>query len=244
MAKTQRIDKLLANSGYGSRREIKELIKMRRVTINDVIATDAGIHADYEADKICIDGQLIKYTQFVYLMMNKPQGVISATEDTKLRTVIDLLEDKHKKFQVFPVGRLDRDTEGLLLLTNNGALAHNLLAPKKHVSKKYYARVAGNIGNDAIELFKAGITLEDGYKTLPAELSVLNQEEEFAEIHVIIYEGKFHQIKRMFEAVDSKVIFLKRLEMGELRLDESLSPGEYRELTREEMLLIGGEAYE
>ena len=167
-------------------------------------------------------------------MMHKPQGVISATEDNRDQTVVDLLDEEYLPFSVFPVGRLDKDTEGLLLLTNDGKLAHNLLSPKKNVPKTYYAKVLGTVTKSDIESFKEGVFIEEDYKTLPAELNILKSDE-ISEIELTIYEGKFHQVKRMFEAVDKTVVYLKRLSMGTLNLDPSLPLGEYRELTEEEL---------
>jgi 16S rRNA pseudouridine516 synthase len=181
----------------------------------------------------------------VYLMLNKPQGVISATEDSRERTVLDLLSDHYKHLDLFPVGRLDKDTEGLLLLTNDGKLAHNLLSPKKHVAKTYYAEVAGLVNEADLILFSSGVTLDDGYVTMPAKLVVLSQGDPLlrkdSKIELTIMEGKFHQVKRMFLAVDKKVTFLKRISMGHLKLDEYLAPGEYRELTEEELQQLKGD---
>ncbi|HRU41974.1 MAG TPA: 16S rRNA pseudouridine(516) synthase, partial [Candidatus Diapherotrites archaeon] len=173
----------------------------------------------------------------IYIMMNKPQGVISATEDSRERTVIDLLSDEFKAFKPFPVGRLDKDTEGLLLLTNDGQLAHRLLSPKKHVPKTYIAKVAGRVSEEDAEAFSNGVTLEDGYRTMASRLEILVRGS-ISLVEVTIYEGKFHQVKRMFQAVGKEVIFLKRISMGELKLDETLEPGEYRELNEEELRIL------
>lgn len=237
MSKKQRIDKILANLGVGSRKEVKDIIKAGAVEIDGIIVKDSGFLLDPETEKIKVNGKDLLYREYIYIMMNKPQGVISSTEDTRDKTVIDLLDDSYKAFKPAPVGRLDKDTEGLLLLSNDGQLAHKLLAPKKHVPKTYFAHIEGRVGEADIEAFKHGVTLDDGYKTLPAELTVLVKGE-ISQIEIVIYEGKFHQVKRMFEAVDKKVIYLKRLAMGELRLDESLKLGEYRELKPEELELL------
>jgi 16S rRNA pseudouridine516 synthase len=170
-------------------------------------------------------------------MMNKPAGVISATVDNKLKTAIDLLPEEFSHFSMFPAGRLDIDTEGLLLLTNDGQLAHNLLSPKKHVSKRYYALIDGITTAEDIRLFKEGVTLDDGYKTMPAELKIIKAGLR-SEIEIVLHEGKFHQVKRMFEAADKKVVYLKRIQMGGLKLDETLKPGECRELAPEELELL------
>ena len=184
------------------------------------------------------------YKKYIYLVMNKPQGVISATEDKVHKTVIDLIDDAHMHYDLFPVGRLDIDTEGLLIITNDGELTHNLLAPKKHVPKTYFAIVEGQVGMDAIEAFKLGITLDDGYKCKPAELTIHNYEGGQTEVSLTIHEGKFHQVKRMFEAAGSFVIYLKRIEMNTLKLDEAIALGAYRELTKDEFAALTVGIYE
>jgi len=233
----QRLDKILSNMGLGTRKEIKQLVKEKRVTINGVIVKDSGQQVHTKNDRIEVDEVPVEYREYIYLMMNKPQGVISATEDNHDEVVIDLLEPEHAIFEPFPVGRLDKDTEGLLLLTNDGRLAHQLLSPKKHVPKTYYAMIHGVVTEADVNLFKQGVTLDDGYHTLPGKLKILKSGSE-SEIELTIYEGKFHQVKRMFEAVGKKVTFLKRLSMGPLLLDENLKPGEYRELAEEEQTQI------
>ncbi|NSL51341.1 pseudouridine synthase [Calidifontibacillus erzurumensis] len=235
-----RIDKLLANSGFGSRKEVKKLLKTGAVKINGTTVKDPQTHLDPERDQVTVHGETVEYKEFIYLMMNKPQGVISSTEDDYDETVIDLLEMEDKILNPFPVGRLDKDTVGLLLLTNDGQLAHQLLSPKKHVPKTYYAKISGIVTNDDIEAFKRGVTLDDGYVTKPAELVILsiNEAENKSEIELTITEGKFHQVKRMFAAVGKKVTFLMRIKMGSLMLDESLKPGEYRELSEEEISVL------
>lgn len=230
----ERLDKVLSNMGYGSRKEVKALVKSGEVEINGGLIKDASVHIDPEKDEIIVEGEKFIYRKYIYLLMNKPQGVISATEDDRDKTVIDLLKDQHKIFSPAPVGRLDKDTEGLLLITNDGELNHMLLSPKRHVQKRYYAIIEGRVSQGDIDAFSAGVTLEDGYKTLPAELYILKSDE-ISEIELIIYEGKFHQVKRMFEAVNKRVTFLKRIEMGILKLDEALKTGEYRELSKEEI---------
>ena len=204
MAKTQRIDKVLANLGYGSRKDIKRFCKDGLVKIDGEIIKDSSVHINPEDSEIIIDGEVISYREFVYIMMNKPQGVISATEDIKNKTVLDLLDEKYNPFAVFPVGRLDKDTEGLLLLTNDGKLAHQLLSPKKQVSKTYYAKIEGIVTEDDIEKFKMGVFIDKEYKTLPSELKILKSDK-LSEIELTIYEGKFHQVKRMFKAVGKQL---------------------------------------
>lgn len=229
-----RLDKLLANMGFGSRKEVKKLLKIGAVRVNDLPVKDAKVQIEVEKDIVTVNGVEVDYKQFIYLMMNKPQGVISATEDAHDETVIDLLELEDAHFEPFPVGRLDKDTEGFVLLTNNGKLAHDLLSPKKHVPKTYYAKISGVVTSEDIEKFKEGVVLEDGYKTKPGELVIL-QSGPVSEIELTITEGKFHQVKRMFIAVGKKVIYLKRLSIGPLILDPTLKLGEYRELTDEEI---------
>lgn len=229
-----RLDKLLANMGYGSRKEVKQLLKQKAVTVDGAYVKDAAMHVDPDKQDVSVFGERVVYTEFVYFMMNKPQGVISATEDLRDETVIDLLEPLHQHFDPFPVGRLDKDTEGLLLITNDGVLAHNLLSPKKHVPKVYYAQIDSIVTERDIAFFAKGVELDDGYVTKPGHLVILKSGEE-SEIELTISEGKFHQVKRMFEAVGKKVTYLKRLSMGSLKLDESLELGEYRELTEEEL---------
>lgn len=229
-----RIDKMLANLGYGSRKEVKQLLKQGAVKVNGAQIKDAKQHIDPKQDEVGIHGEIIEYKEYIYLMMNKPNGVISATEDTMHQTVIDLLEMEDIVYSPFPVGRLDKDTEGLLLITNDGKLSHQLLSPKKHVPKTYYAIINDRVTEADIHTFSKGVKLDDGYETKPAKLEILKSETT-SEIHLTITEGKFHQVKRMFEAVNKKVIYLKRLTMGPLQLDDSLALGEYRELTDEEL---------
>jgi 16S rRNA pseudouridine516 synthase len=237
MSQIQRIDKILGHLGYGTRKEIKEMIKKGRVYIGQQKVKDAGIRISPEIDDIYIDGEKVVYIKNIYVMMNKPQGVISATEDSCHKTVIDILPSEFRLKNIFPVGRLDIDTEGLMILTNDGQLAHRILSPKKHIPKTYYAKIEGIVTEKDNESFRNGITLDDGYHCLPADLKILKSYE-VSEILVKIYEGKFHQVKRMFEAVNKKVIYLKRMQMGELKLDETLKLGQSRELTKEELALL------
>lgn len=241
MGKEMRLDKYLADMGKGTRSQIKEAARKGRIQINGVIEKKPDTKVDPETDTIVFDGSVVSYVTMEYYMLNKPQGVVSATEDNKYQTVIDLIEGKNRK-DLFPVGRLDIDTEGLLLITNDGPLAHRLLAPKKHVDKIYYAVCDGFVPDSAIPEFAEGILLPDGLKCLPASLEIMTRKEEngnpVSEIKLTIREGKFHQVKRMMEAVGCPVAFLKRLTMGPLTLDETLKPGEYRSLTIEELELL------
>ncbi|GGD55236.1 pseudouridine synthase [Paenibacillus nasutitermitis] len=240
MAKRMRLDKLLANMGCGSRSEVKVAIKQGRVSVDGVCVKDHGMTLDPESAVVQFDDERVMYQEVIYVMMNKPQGVISATEDKLDQTVIDLLEPVDRVLQPFPVGRLDKDTEGLLLLTNDGRLAHELLSPRKHVPKTYEAVVLGDVAQEDVESFAEGVTLDDGYVTMPAKLVVNGQEtlESGAvqsRITLTIHEGKFHQVKRMFESASKKVTFLKRVAMGPLKLDPALAPGEYRLLAQTEL---------
>ncbi len=237
MKQKQRLDKILSNFGFGSRTEIKSAVKKGLVSVDGQVAKDSGLHVDPAASVIIMNGIKLEYRKNIYLMMNKPQGVISATTDTRQRTVFDIMPEKYKCFELFPAGRLDIDTEGLVLMTNDGQLAHEILSPRKHVTKKYYARVEGRVQQADALAFEGGVTLDDGYKTLPATLEILSSDL-VSEIRLSIVEGKFHQVKRMFEAVGKKVIYLKRLSMGRLELDESLELGECRELAPEEVELL------
>lgn len=225
---------MLANLGYGSRKEVKGLLKKGAVKINGEIVKDAKEHIDPNQDIVIINGQEVVYKEFIYLMMNKPGGVISATEDNRDETVVDLLEMEDQVYEPFPVGRLDKDTEGLLLITNDGQLSHRLLSPKKHVPKTYFAVIEGEVTEEDIVAFRNGVTLDDGYETKPGELVILKSGL-MSDIELTITEGKFHQVKRMFQAVGKRVVYLKRISMGSLKLDETLELGEYRELTDEEL---------
>ena len=230
-----RIDKMLSNSGAGSRKQIKTDARQGLIEVNGTIEKDSSRIIDTETDTIKYKGQIIEYTRFIYLMMNKPAGVVSATEDNYDKTVIDLLRDEEKIFKPFPVGRLDKDSEGLLLISNDGKLAHCLLSPKKHVDKTYYVETEEEITEEDVEAFEKGLILkEDNYKTLPAKLHII--ESGYPSICLVtIREGKFHQVKRMFNAVNNEVTYLKRISMGPLKLDNSLKTGQYRHLTDEEI---------
>lgn len=234
---TVRLDKLLANAGYGSRKEIKKLARGGNITVNGNLVKDSSAHVSITDDQVAVNGIEVAYKEFVYLMLNKPAGYISATEDSRDTTVIDLVPEDFSHYELFPVGRLDKDTVGLLLLTNDGKLAHELLSPKKHVPKTYFVKVEGQVTDHHITLFKQGIVLDDGYKTKPADLTIISSDN-ISEVELTIMEGKFHQVKRMFADVDMKVIYLKRVSMGSLSLDEDLAEGDIRELTEEELSLL------
>lgn len=237
MAKKLRVDKILSNLGYGSRAELKVYCKKGLVKVNDEVISNPGIQVDTDIDKIEFNNEVVRYREFVYIMMNKPDGYLSSTFDKRDAIVLDLIDPSYLVFEPFPVGRLDKDTEGLLVLTNDGQLAHRVLSPKKHVPKTYYAKIDGIVTEKDVKAFEKGITLDDGYETMPSQLKIIRSGET-SEIELTIHEGKFHQVKRMFESVGKKVVYLKRLSMGKLKLDERLSLGEYRELTEEEVKLI------
>lgn len=235
-----RLDKFLANSGIGTRKEVKIILKKGKIKVNEKIVKDAKMQVDEIKDDVKIEGEKITYKPFVYIMMNKPSGVISATEDGKHKTVIDLLCEKYKNYKVFPVGRLDIDTEGLLLLTNDGVLAHNLLSPKKHVDKKYYVELKEPLTIEKKKILENGIKLEENFVAKKAKIEIIDKDEdiEVNSVFITISEGKFHQVKRMFKFVENEVLYLKRVKMGKLLLPENLKLGEYRELSEEEMNLI------
>jgi len=231
-----RLDKFLVACAVGSRTEVKNFLKAGRVMVNGKKEKSAKLQINEETDDICFDGQKLEYEEFVYYMMNKPQGVISATEDPKHKTVLDLLDDYARAKEVFPVGRLDIDTHGLLLLTNDGQLTHALLSPKRHGDKIYLARVDGIMTDEDIETFAQGIPLKD-FTCQPAKLELvsLDREKNQSLVRVTISEGKFHQVKRMVAYCGKEVVDLQRLTMGTLTLDENLKRGEWRRLTTEEL---------
>ena len=228
-----RLDKYLADMGKGTRSEVKKAIGKGLVRVNNEIVKKPETKLDTDSDNVLFDGVLVGYAQYEYYMLNKPAGVISATEDKREKTVIDLITEKKRK-DLFPVGRLDRDTEGLLLISNDGELAHRLLSPSKHVDKVYYAKIDGKVTIEDVEAFQQGVDIGEEKLTRPAKLRILKSGTQ-SEIELTICEGKFHQVKRMFQAVEKEVVYLKRLQMGTLILDESLKPGEYRELTEQEI---------
>jgi 16S rRNA pseudouridine516 synthase len=220
--------------GFGSRKEVKNLLKQGGFTVNDTVVKDGKTHVNPETDTLEVFGERLHYKPFVYLMMNKPEGVISATEDKRERTVIDLLEPEDALYEPFPVGRLDKDTTGLMLLTNDGQLAHKLTSPKKKVDKMYRVHVDKPVDKEDMSALERGIELDDGYVTKPAVVKVLNEKEKDV-LHLTIQEGKFHQVKRMFQACGKRVVALKRERIGPLDLDETLALGTYRELTEDEL---------
>ena len=233
----QRLDKILASTGRWSRREVKLLVRQGRVLADGRPAASPEEKYDPAVTALTVDGEDIGYQDVTWLMMNKPGGVLSATEDGQGTTVLDLLSPELRRIGLFPVGRLDKDTEGLLLLTNDGDLAHHLLSPRHHVDKVYFVRVAGRLTAADQAAFREGMILGDGLHCMPAELEILTAGEN-SEAHVTLREGKFHQVKRMLAALGKPVLYLKRVEMGKLPLDIKLAPGDYRFLTEEELELL------
>ncbi|HOA32267.1 MAG TPA: pseudouridine synthase [Clostridia bacterium] len=230
-----RLDKILSTMGFGSRKQVKELVKNGCVTVDGEVVKDSSMHIDTDIQELHVNGEKIEYKEFVYIMMNKPRGVISATEDEfGHETVIDLLDDGYKGYNLSCAGRLDIDTEGLMIITNDGQLVHRIISPKKQVVKKYYCVLDYIITDKDINEFEKGIVLADAYKCLPARLEKISDKEAF----VYITEGKFHQVKRMFYARRNNVRYLKRVQIGNLELDSKLEPGEYRELLAEEIKMI------
>lgn len=242
MKETLRLDKYLCDMGVGTRSEVKRYLKKGQVTVNETITKSPNVKIHLAKDKIQLDGKEVKYQKYEYYMLNKPAGVVSATKDNVNQTVIELITTSDK-CDLFPVGRLDKDTEGLLLITNDGALAHQLLSPRNKVKKTYYAKVKGQVNNKDVESFLNGIPLEKDFITSPGELKIL-ESGEISHVKVTITEGKFHQIKRMFHFVSKEVIYLKRLSIGPLMLDKNLKNGEYRPLTKEEILMLKNRIHE
>lgn len=230
----ERLDKVISAMGKKSRREVKEMVRQGRILVNGKIAAAADMKIDPQHAEIILDGEPLNYEKFTYIMLHKPAGVLSAVEDRKQKTVLDLLPEELQKRGLSPVGRLDKDTEGLLLLTNDGELTHKLLSPKYHVDKVYYARVEGRLESADIEAFAAGMVLGVGLECLPAGLEILSANEALVTLH----EGKFHQVKRMLAARGKPVEYLKRLQMGPLQLDENLPQGGYRTLRAEEVAAL------
>ena len=232
-----RLDKFISTTTTLSRAEAKKIIK-KGILINDILIKSSDYKVDENNDIVIVNGSRLVYQKYVYIMMNKPQNVISATEDMIDKTVVDILKDKDRIHKVFPVGRLDKDTEGLMLLTNDGELAHKLISPKKDVEKKYYVEVIGELKEEYLELVKDGLVLDDGYKCKSARLEILESSKDKSCANIYITEGKFHQVKRMMKALETTVTYLKRLSIGSLILDESLKLGEYRYLTDKELKKI------
>ena len=229
-----RLDKFISTTTTLSRAEAKKVIK-KGILINDKLIKSPDYKVDEINDQVILDGKRLVYQKYVYIMMNKPQDTISATEDAIEKTVVDILREEDRIYKVFPVGRLDKDTEGLMLLTNDGELAHRLISPKKDVVKKYYVEVSGELKDEHLQIVETGVTLEDGYRCKPARLEIIDTSEGNSKANIFITEGKFHQVKRMMKSLGVNVTYLKRLSIGSLVLDESLKLGEYRYLTDTEL---------
>lgn len=241
-----RLDKILASNGYGSRKDVKRIIHTRTLAVNGIICTDGAALLDPETDRIELDGAPVKLRTDVYLMLNKISGVITSTMDSDHRTVMDLLDEPYSRMDLFPVGRLDGDTEGLLIITNDGPLTHRLTSPKTGVDKTYFARLRDPVDSELFaeyeKRFREDITFHDGYTCLPASISRSGPLSLSSvgpdEVFLTIQEGKYHQVKKMFKVVGNEVVYLRRVSMGSLVLDSSLAPGSYRELTAEEIVLL------
>lgn len=229
-----RLDKLLNDAGLGSRKELKKLIKSGRVTLNGSAAVRPETQVEPETDRVCLDGEQVQYSRFHYYMIDKPTGVLTATRDAKQKTVLDLLPEQLRRMGLFPVGRLDKDTSGLLLLTDDGDFAHRVISPKFCVEKMYYARVEGELGQKDAEAFAQGITLRDGTRCLPAKLELLGKDE----CYVTVREGKYHQVRRMLASRGTPVLELRRLTVGGLTLDESSAAGKIRELDKNDLCIV------
>ena len=231
-----RLDKYLSDATAYSRKGIRSLVNRKAVTVNGLIAKAADMKINEAADQVCVNGELVVYRKFIYLMLNKPQGYLSATEDDRDPVVIDLLPEEYKHFAPFPVGRLDKDTEGLLLLTNDGQFDHELMSPRKNLYKRYYAELDHPAEAGDIELFAAGMVFKE-FTAKPAKLEILPDDPR--KVYVEIAEGKYHQVKRMCERVGKTVLYLKRVAIGKLPLDETLECGKVRELTAAELEIFG-----
>ncbi len=233
----ERLDKILASQGTLSRRDVKEIIKKGRVTLNGTVVRDSAVKVDLNIDTVAIDGEQITLKKHIYIMMNKPQGVISASDSENDETVVDLVPDELYRKGLFPAGRLDKDTTGFVLITDDGDFAHKILSPKNHIFKTYLARLQHELTQGDIETLEKGITLSDGTTLKEAKVEIL-ENTETPLIKIMICEGKYHQVKRMFAATGNKVVELHRSKMGDLELDPQLKPGECREITPEELIKV------
>ncbi|MDP3385990.1 MAG: pseudouridine synthase [Eubacteriales bacterium] len=229
-----RLDKLLSNMGYGSRSEIKKMINKGNVSVDRKVVRDPSCKVNPKESHVAFEGKQVIYRKFTYLMLNKPAGVVSST-DSKDINVIDILDEEYKYINLFPAGRLDKDTEGLIILTNDGLMAHNILSPKKKVEKKYYVEIDGSLTRNQVETLENGVILEDGDRCLPSRLEIVEEDEILCKLKLFIMEGKYHQVKRMFASLGRRVTYLKRISVGAIVLDENLKTGEYRELSEIEL---------
>ena len=242
---TMRLDKLLTMLGEGTRAQVKDYVRAGRVTINGVPARDSGMQVDAENAKICLGGRVLEYKVVRHVMLNKPQGTLTAARDKKQKTVMDLLPPLYAAMDCMPAGRLDKDTEGLLVITSDGQLAHRIISPKKDVSKVYFARVDGKLDETDVAAFAQGLHIKDSdgeFDAKPAGLEIVSTGDVHSEVRVRVTEGKYHQVKRMLASRGAPVIYLKRLQIGALKLDPALEPGQWREMTDEEVQLLEQEA--
>jgi 16S rRNA pseudouridine516 synthase len=230
----ERLDKAFSSCKLYSRSEITKIIKQKRITVNGVIINDPSFKIDVNTDKILLDGKEVEFNKFVYIMLNKPQGVVSSTDDNRDKTVIDILPDSFKREGLFPVGRLDKDTVGLVILTDDGISAHKRLSPKTHAEKVYYFETAEEVSSEVVLEIEGGVLLKDGYKTLPCKINLLSK----TSGEITLVEGKYHEIKRIFGAKANKITYLKRISFGGIILDETLPEGSCRYLTKEEQKLF------
>ena len=240
-----RLDKLLAMLGEGTRAQVRDVIRAGRVTVDGSVIRDAGLQVDPEASSVCLGGRSLTYKRVRHVMMNKPQGTLTAARDKKQKTVMDILPPMYAAMDCMPAGRLDKDTEGLLVITSDGQLAHRIISPKHDVGKVYFARVDGPLGEKDAAAFAAGLHIQDGdgeFDARPARLEILSSSPQASEARVRVTEGKYHQVKRMFSAHGVQVVYLKRLQIGALKLDPALSPGQWREMTEDEVALLEQEA--
>lgn len=230
----ERIDKIISSQGYGSRKEISKMAKNGRIYVNGIVCKSADMKIDPLNDKILFCGEEVKYSKFVYILLNKKAGYITATEDKKQDTVLKLLPERYQKMDIFPAGRLDKDTEGLLLLTNDGEFSHSIMSPKNHVEKTYYAKIEGTLIEDSVKLVEEGLELGDGLQCMPAKLKIIND----TEIELTIKEGKYHQVKRMVACLGAKVVYLKRIAIGNLRISDDMELGDFKLLSEVDILEI------
>jgi len=240
-----RLDRLLALLGLGTRAQVKEIVRAGRVTVDGKAVRDAGTQVNAQRSAVCVDGRRLEYKAVRHVMMNKPQGILTAARDKKQRTVMDLLPPMYMAMDCMPAGRLDKDTEGLLVITSDGQLAHRIISPKKDVSKVYFARVDGKLGEEDVSAFASGLHICDSdgeFDARPAGLEILGEADGLTEVRVRVTEGKYHQVKRMLASRNAPVVYLKRLQIGALKLDPALEPGQWREMNEEEVQLLEQEA--
>lgn len=231
-----RLDRFLAINKYGTRQEVKKMIRAGRTTVDGQVIKSPEYKLEEESAEVAVDGKTVNYEKYHYIMLYKPAGCVSSTYEKGERSVLSYIDEVYAD-DLFPVGRLDKDTQGLLLLTNDGELSHQLLSPSKHVDKRYYVELEQEVTEDAVRMFREGIDIGDEDPTMPAVLELTSHPQH---VYVTLHEGRYHQIKRMFEALDNRVVFLKRISMKELVLDETLKPGEYRKLTEDEIIKLKG----